>query len=119
VILLAEDDEGVSALASRGLTKEGFRVLAAADGEEAIRIFEGAGNDIAVAVLDDVMPKAGGKAVLEHIRKIQPAVPVILCTEYSWGAEESKAAPGAEILAKPYEPRDLLRCVRRAAAAKA
>ena len=101
-------------LACRVLGKEGYRVLAASDGAEAVELFEGNTERIRLAILDDVMPKAGGRAVLGRIRVKSPSLPVILCTGYAWGVQESVPRPGMEeILAKPYEPRDLLRCVRR------
>ncbi|HTP59446.1 MAG TPA: response regulator [Spirochaetia bacterium] len=114
-ILLAEDDVGVRDLASRVLGKEGYRVLAARDGEEAVRLFEQNKASIRVAVLDDVMPKLNGRTVRERIRATSPALPVILCTGYAWGAPESLTrSEREETLAKPYDPRDLLRSVRRA-----
>jgi len=113
-ILLAEDDAGVRDLASRVLGKEGYSVLVASDGVEAVSLFEGSAERIRLAILDDVMPKLSGRAVLDRIRGKSPSLPVILCTGYAWGVQESVARPGMEeILAKPYEPRDLLRCVRR------
>jgi two-component system cell cycle sensor histidine kinase/response regulator CckA len=114
-ILLADDDVGVRDLASRVLGKEGYRVLAAQDGEEAVRLFEQNKAHIRVAILDDVMPKLNGRTVMERIRVSSPALPVILCTGYAWGAPESLTRSGPqETLAKPYDPRDLLRHVRRA-----
>ena len=114
-ILLAEDDVGVRDLASRVLGKEGYRVLAARDGEEAVRLFQQNRGAIRVAILDDVMPKLSGRTVLERIRETSPALPVILCTGYAWGAPESLTRSETdETLAKPYDPRDLLRSVRRA-----
>jgi CheY-like chemotaxis protein len=114
-ILLAEDDVGVRDLASRVLSKEGYHVLAARDGEEAMRLFEQNRERIRIAILDDVMPKLSGRSVLERIHQSNPSLPVILCTGYAWGDQESAAQRGArEILPKPYEPRDLLRRVRRA-----
>jgi CheY-like chemotaxis protein len=119
-ILLAEDDMGVRDLASRVLGKEGYRVLAARDGEEAVRLFEQNRAAISVAILDDVMPKLNGRSVLERIRETTPTLPVILCTGYTWGAPESVTRSGREeTLAKPYDPRDLIRCVRRALGAGA
>ena len=113
-ILLAEDDRSIRDLASRVLSREGFAVLAANDGEEALRLFEENREKIRIALLDDVMPKMGGRAVLQKIRERKPALPVILCTGYSWSAEESPAGAGSEeLLSKPYEPRELVRRVRR------
>ncbi len=113
-ILIAEDDTGVRDLASRVLGKEGYRVLAARDGEEAVQLFQRNREVIRIAILDDVMPKLSGRTVLERIRETSPSLPVILCTGYAWGVQESVARPNVEeTLAKPYDPRDLLRCVRR------
>lgn len=112
--LLAEDDAGLRELASRILAKEGYRVLAAADGDEALRIFELNRDTISVAILDDVMPKRSGRDVLARIRVKRPSLPVILCTGYAWGVQEPRSAPAVqEILGKPYDARELLRSVRR------
>ena len=113
-ILIAEDDRSIRELARRVLSREGFSVLAATDGEEALRLFEENRDAIRIALLDDVMPKLGGRAVLQKIRERKPSLPVILCTGYSWSAEESPTGAGSEeLLSKPYEPRELVRRVRR------
>jgi CheY-like chemotaxis protein len=113
-ILLAEDDQSIRDLAERVLKKEGFAVLAAADGEEALRLFEGNADSVRLALLDDVMPKMGGRAVLEKIRALKPGLPAVLCTGYSWARGEPASASGAEeLLPKPYQPREMLRRVRR------
>lgn len=113
-ILLAEDDAAVRGLASRVLGKEGYRVLAARDGEEAVQLFDQNREQIRIAILDDVMPKLSGRSVLERIRRTSPSLPVILCTGYTWGVQDSVPRSGQEeVLPKPYEARDLLRCVRR------
>jgi len=113
-ILLAEDDRSIRDLAERVLKKEGFVVLAAADGEEALRLFQGNPDAVRLALLDDVMPKLGGRAVLEKIRALKPGLPAVLCTGYSWARGQPAAGAGAEeLLPKPYEPREMLRRVRR------
>ena len=113
-ILLAEDDATVRGLASRVLAKEGYRVLTARDGEEAALLFDQNKEDICIAILDDVMPKLSGRTVLGRIRETCPTLPVVLCAGYTWGVQESvPRSEREEILPKPYEPRDLLRCVRR------
>ncbi|HVO40881.1 MAG TPA: response regulator [Spirochaetia bacterium] len=113
-ILLAEDDRSIRDLAERVLKKEGFVVLAAADGEEALRLFERNADAVRLALLDDVMPKLGGRAVLEKMRALKPGLPAVLCTGYSWTRGQPAAgADGEELLPKPYEPREMLRRVRR------
>ena len=61
-ILLAEDNESVRHLTEQTLISYGYKVLIACDGEEAVDIFRRHGKEIAMAVLDMVMPKMGGEA---------------------------------------------------------
>jgi len=96
------------------LKKEGFAVLSASDGEQAVRLFEANADLVRLALLDDVMPKMGGRAVLEKMRALKPGLPAILCTGYSWARGEPAGSGGTEeLLPKPYEPREMLRRVRR------
>lgn len=115
-ILVAEDDRSIRELAERVLRREGYSVLTAADGEEAVRLFEANRDSVRLALLDDVMPRMGGRAVAETIRKSKPALPVILCTGYRWNVGDptsSDPAAAEELLSKPWEPREMLHRVRR------
>ncbi len=115
MILIAEDDRSIRELAERVLRREGYSVLTAADGEEAVRLFEANRDSVRLALLDDVMPRMGGRAVAETIRRSKPALPVILCTGYAWsvGDPAADAATAEELLSKPWEPREMLHRVRR------
>ncbi len=113
-ILLAEDDEGIRALATKVLAREGYQVLAANDGEQAVEIFEREAGRISLVVLDDVMPRMGGRAALALMRGKVPDLPAILCSGYTWQLDGS-ASPGvgiSRVLAKPWQPLELLRRVR-------
>jgi CheY-like chemotaxis protein len=113
-ILIAEDDEGLRSLAVKVLTREGYAVLAARDGQEAVEIFVREARAIRLALLDDVMPRMGGRAALARIRGMAPGLPVIMCSGYTWHLDEDapQSAGYCEILEKPWQPRDLLRRVR-------
>jgi CheY-like chemotaxis protein len=113
-LLLAEDDEGLRALAAKILSREGYTVLAARDGQEAVEIFEREGHRIQLVLLDDVMPRMGGRAALERIRRITPDLPAILCSGYTWRLDgQARERDGFyEILQKPWQPRELLHRVR-------
>jgi two-component system, cell cycle sensor histidine kinase and response regulator CckA len=118
-VLIAEDDDGLRALAAKILSREGYAVIEARDGQAAVEAFERGGRPIALVILDDVMPRLGGRAALERIRRVSPDVPVILCSGYTWRLDEKPAAPGEPddscvVLAKPWQPRELLRRVREA-----
>ena len=117
-ILVAEDDDGLRALAVKILSREGYAVLAARDGEEAVDIYERNREVVRLALLDDVMPRMGGRAALARIRASSPGLPVILFSGYTWslnGKTADSAAPFA-ILQKPWRPRELLRAVRESLA---
>ena len=75
-ILVLEDDFAINQLLSTQLKNEGYKVIQAFDGEEAIEVFN---NQIDLALLDIMVPKKDGVAVLQHIRKIS-VIPVIFLT---------------------------------------
>jgi CheY-like chemotaxis protein len=114
VVLVAEDDQDLRALARRILGREGFDVVVAQDGQEAVEIIERDGKGIGLAILDDVMPRMGGRAALARIRAIAPRLPVILCSGYDWHLGESGpgAPAGSLVLRKPWQPGELVRKVR-------
>ena len=109
-VLLAEDDAAIRDLASHVLGKEGFRVLAGTtDGDEAIELFEGNKDVIPEAILDEVMPKAGGRAVMDRIRVVPARAPGDTLPRVRLGGPGSAARPGGEqILPKPYRCRGSL-----------
>ena len=113
-ILLAEDDEGLRALAVKVLGREGYTVIPARDGQEAVDLFQANSARIRVVVMDDVMPRLGGRAALEKIHHIAPRVPLILCIGYDWRLTQRASELDAFLhtLPKPWQPRDLLRVVR-------
>ena len=113
-ILLAEDDEGLRALAVKVLTREGYRVIAARDGQEAVDLFAREPQAVRLALLDDVMPRLGGRAALDRIHAISPHLPAILCSGYTWRLDSGlpETAGRCLVLQKPWQPRDLLRRVR-------
>lgn len=76
-ILLAEDEQDLRTLISLHLSKEGFRVFEAEDGEAAIKIFNE--NPINLAILDVMMPKVDGFTVINEIRS-KNDIPVIFVT---------------------------------------
>jgi two-component system, cell cycle sensor histidine kinase and response regulator CckA len=113
-ILVAEDDESLRALAVKVLTREGYTVLAARDGQEAVELFSREAPAIHLALLDDVMPRLGGQAALDRIQALAPKLPVILCSGYNWrlDAQACETPARYQTLQKPWQPRDLLRKVR-------
>ena len=112
-ILLAEDEESIRTLSERSLRGYGYEVLAARDGAEAVALFE-SHPEIAIAVLDVVMPRMGGKEAFDAMRRLRPDLKALFTSGYSTDQihESFVLLPGIEFLPKPYGPASLARRVR-------
>ena len=115
-ILVVEDSEDVLALAREHLDGLGYRVLAARNGEEGLRLFERESGAIDLVFTDIVMPGGVNGVVLAgKVRERRPDVPVLLTTGYN----EELSADGprtaaADVLGKPYSRTQLADRVRAA-----
>jgi CheY-like chemotaxis protein len=113
-ILLVEDEPDVADLASEMLAEEGYRVVIAHDGFEALKIYEKMGKQIGLVILDYFLPVIDGDAVFEELRSINPKVNVVLSSGF---AEQTKIgsmlAQGLRgFIPKPYSRDKLLEQVR-------
>jgi len=114
LILFVEDEPEVAELASEMLTREGYKVILAKDGFEALRIYEQAGPQIGLIILDFFLPVMDGDAVFDELRLLNPNVNVVLSSGF---AEQSKLgamlARGLRgFIPKPYSREKLLEQVR-------
>ncbi len=110
-ILIADDEERIVKLVSDFLTAEGYEVVTAADGREALEKFQAQG-DIALAIIDIMMPEIDGWALTREIRKTS-SVPIIML---SARAEEFDLLTGFEsgideYVTKPFSPAVLVKRV--------
>ncbi len=110
-ILLVDDEEAVQKLLTYPLEHEGFRVLQARDGEEALRRFEAEHVDL--VVLDLMLPKIDGLEVCRRLRA-QSAVPIIMLTARD---DELDKVVGLELgaddyITKPFSIREFRSRVR-------
>ena len=80
-ILVVDDEENIRMLIEGELMDEGYDVITACSGEEALAVFDADTPDL--ITLDIKMPGMGGKAALSAIREKDPSVPVIMLTAYS------------------------------------
>jgi len=99
-ILLIEDELKVSEFIRRGLTEEGYQVVVAADGEEGA--FEAGQGEFDVVILDVMLPKKDGFAVLTELRGSGNTVPVIMLTALG---EVDDRVRGLEAGADDYLPK--------------
>jgi two-component system, cell cycle sensor histidine kinase and response regulator CckA len=109
-ILLAEDHEAIREMCRQTLTGLGYRVLAASDGEEALRLCEKEAP--ALAILDVVMPKLGGPATATKLGTLFPDLLVLFTSGYSKESKNITEAADSRYLQKPYSPSMLGRTVR-------
>ncbi|MDX8392722.1 MAG: ATP-binding protein [Mariprofundaceae bacterium] len=103
-ILLADDEKNVRDTSAEVLESMGYRVLLAKDGREAIEVFAAHQQDIAVALLDVIMPHLGGIELAGRIRELNPHVPIIFVTGYDKAQvllDGSGQLENSEILSKP------------------
>jgi DNA-binding NtrC family response regulator len=82
-ILLAEDEDTVRRIMALMLQRSGYRVLEAADGEEALRIFREHESEIQLLLTDLVMPRLGGSELAARVHAGSPGLPVICMSGYS------------------------------------
>ncbi len=113
-ILLAEDDETVRNMALSLLESFGYKVIAAVDGEDAVKKFQENRDLIQLLLFDVIMPKKSGIVAYDEIREIAPAMKVIFASGYATEAVHEKAEADDNIMAisKPYLPSSLLTMVR-------
>ena len=115
-VLFAEDDADVRELACTMLRHAGYRVLVAADGEEAFAIFRRHSREVDLLVLDVLMPGRGGRETAQLVHREAPDLPILLTSGY--GEALARGDAGAEkherFLAKPHSREELLRAVRAA-----
>ena len=81
-ILLVEDEDMVRAVAERALTRHGYTVITASDGDEGLEAVR-AGGQFDMVVSDVVMPSMDGPAMAREIRKLAPDLPVLFMSGYA------------------------------------
>ena len=108
-ILIVDDEQRMRKLIKDFLVAKGYGILEAADGEEALEVFEENKNKISLVLLDVMMPKLDGWSVLRKIRQ-ESKLPVIMLTARG---EEQDELFGFELgvdeyIAKPFSPKILV-----------
>lgn len=113
VVLLVEDDPTLRSTLAFNLTREGYRVLTAADGLEAVEIVDRDGPVLDLVILDVMLPGMSGLQVLRHIRQRFDVAVLMLSAR----GEEQDKVDGLELgaddyVVKPFALRELLTRVR-------
>jgi len=113
VVLVVDDDFDIREALSDVLASEGYNVLTAADGSEALETLRG-GIRPAVMLLDLMMPRVSGVEVIDALRKDETLleIPVVVCSaNRGYGADDLGVL---DVLRKPVSVDELLKAVARA-----
>ncbi|VAW41496.1 multi-sensor hybrid histidine kinase, partial [hydrothermal vent metagenome] len=114
-ILLAEDNPEARKLLTLVLKQSGYRVIAAVDGEDAVRKFSDYGDDIDLLLFDVVMPGKSGKDACNSILQIRPTVKVLFMSGYTADIiiDKGIVQDNFNFISKPVSPRELRLKVRK------
>ena len=104
LILFAEDEVQQLELMQRFLEAEGYRVLAAQDGIEAVELYRRHKNEIALVILDISMPKLHGWDAFQDMKRDDPQLKSLVATAYPNSEVRSAMAKGElhDLFIKPY-----------------
>jgi two-component system cell cycle sensor histidine kinase/response regulator CckA len=113
-ILLVEDEDSVRSVAARVLLNQGYTVIQARNGEEALDLVTELGKDIDLILTDVVMPDMGGPALAKKLKAQRPDLKLVYMSGYS---ESDKLQPGiggfdGPFLQKPFSAESLVMKVR-------
>jgi CheY-like chemotaxis protein len=113
-VLLVEDEDAVRALAREVLRRNGYVVLEARHGVDALRVAERHTDPIHLLVTDVVLPHQSGREIAERLTTVRPAMKVLFMSGYTDHAVVHRdLTPGAAFLQKPFTPDAFARKVRQ------
>jgi two-component system, cell cycle sensor histidine kinase and response regulator CckA len=114
-LLVVEDEPSVRHLARAVLEAQGYEVLSASNGQEALQVARGhQGSPLRLVITDVIMPQMGGKVMAEWLKSSYPDLKILFTSGYTDDAiaHHGVLEPGVEFLPKPYTPERLARKVR-------
>jgi PAS domain S-box-containing protein len=109
-ILVVEDEDALREVARRIFTRNGYEVITASGGPEAIELARGFQGDIHLLVTDVIMPQMLGKEVSEKIQAIKPDIEVLFMSGYARRVLTSQGMlePDVALVEKPFSEVDLM-----------
>ncbi len=111
LILIADDEMELRETTADVLEALGYRVLTARDGQDAFDIFMAQKNEIALTLLDVVMPHCNGPELATVLRKLRPDVKIIFTTGHDLGTKPTDIS--GPVLGKPFDIGKLSRLIRK------
>ncbi len=113
-ILLVDDEETIIDIIGMALKMFGYRVIFARGGEEAIQAYRSQKDQIALVILDLLMPKMNGARVFAILKEINPAVKVLLTSGYNYDEDAAQIIDrgGDGFIQKPFGVKELAHKIR-------
>ena len=111
-LLVVEDEVMVQKLVVNVLKSAGYRVLAARDGQEALKLFEREMDRISLVLVDMIMPGMSGRELERRMHAVRPKLAVLYTTGYAADPAEIAELGGERVLYKPYDRNVLLNEIR-------
>jgi two-component system, cell cycle sensor histidine kinase and response regulator CckA len=113
-ILLVEDEEELRDVTRRSLEGAGYTVLCAGDGEQGVRVAEEHPGEIHLLLTDVVMPKMGGRALAQKVRRSRPEAAILFMTGYTDDTviRHGLLDAGTKLIVKPFTGTLLMQKVR-------
>jgi PAS domain S-box-containing protein len=114
-VLLVEDDSLIRSSVRRHLSRLGYRVIAAGDGQEALELAAGHSDPIDVLVTDVVMPGMGGRELAERLLALDPKLRTVFMSAHAQEVlvEQGRLPPNTNYLEKPYDLGQLSALLRK------
>jgi two-component system cell cycle sensor histidine kinase/response regulator CckA len=111
-VLLAEDEETIRSLVGEVLTRNGYKVFAAPNGEEAIQLLTQHVGEIDLLLTDVVMPGMRGPDLARAAARLNPNLRVLYTSGYASEPDEAFEDPDVAFIGKPFSPKELVSKVR-------
>ncbi len=109
-VLVVEDEPALREVTRRILTRNGYQVITAANGPDALAIARDHTGEIHLLVTDVVMPQMLGKEVAERMRAVKPGIEVLFMSGYARPvlAAQGRLDPSVALVEKPFSEADLM-----------
>ena len=111
--MVVDDDESISNSLHKVLDSEGYQVISAANGAEAVETFHREQNQIDLLLLDLNMPIKNGWVILNQLMEVNPSLPVFILTGLSHQSELAEAAGVSALVEKPIDVSGLLQLIKK------
>lgn len=113
MILVVDDEASIREVTGTILETNGYRVITAADGAEAISLYKEKGTEIKIVLMDMAMPVMDGQACIRELHKINPEIKIIAVSGLIEKESFSKVAKQVNtLLNKPYSSEELLKTIK-------